>query len=171
MQNLTKRLEKRGWNKREIKKAIRIIQTAKQNKNIEAKSFEKHIYWILLGVIIAANFAVSISLIPILIALNGMFLYFIIIILGIVFGLIFELVIRSIEHLEKKHHIMLVILIPLIAFANIFVISKISNGLTTTLNLPNLHNPVFVSLIYPSSFVLPYIVYRFILKIEYYAKE
>ena len=171
MKNLIKRLEKRGWSEKEISKAVEIIHNAKQLKTQETRFFEKRIYWILLFVIIAANFAISVALIPILMTLNGMLLYFIIIVLGIIFGLLFELVIRSIEHLEKRHHILLVILIPLTALANVFVISRISNNLSQVLSLKNIQNPILISIIYAASFVLPYIIYRFILKIEYYVKE
>jgi len=171
MENLIKRLEKRGWSKNEISKAVEIIHNAKQLKTQETRFLEKRIYWILLVVIIAANFAVSVALMPILITLNGTLLYFIIIVLGIVFGLLFELVIRSIEHLEKRHHLFLVVLIPLIALINAFFISKTSNNLMNILNLRNIHTPIIVAIAYAASFVLPYIVYRFILKMEYYAKE
>ena len=171
MENLVNRLEKRGWSKKEIVNAVEIIRNAKQSKGKDAIFIEKCIYWILLIIAIAANFAISVALMPILMSLKGMFLYFIIITLGIAFGLLFELVIRSIEHLEKRHHQLLVIFIPLIALVNIFIISKISNNLTSTLGLANLHNTVTIAIVYAASFVLPYIVYRFILKIEYYAKE
>ena len=171
MENLVKRLEKKGWRKKEIVRAVGIIRNAKQNKPHDIKFLEERIYWVLLAVIIAANFAISIALIPVLIALNGAFLYLVLMVLGIVFGLLFELVIRSIEHLEKKHHLLLAVLIPLIALANAFVISNVSNDLMSTLSLANLHNSLAVALVYSVSFVLPYIVYRFVLKIEYYPKE
>jgi len=171
MRNLIERLEKRGWGKREIKKAVGIIQNAKQNKPEETRFLDKRIYWILLVVVIATNYAISVALIPVLMILSGMPLYFIIVILGISFGLLFELVIRSIEHLEKKHHISLAILIPLAALVNIFVISKISNDMAEKLNLVNANNSFLIAVIYAASFVMPYILYRFVLKIEYYAKE
>ncbi|MBI2652536.1 hypothetical protein HYX00_03655 [Candidatus Woesearchaeota archaeon] len=164
-------LEKRGWSKKEILEAVGKIHKAKQLKTPETRFLEKRIYWILLVVIIAANFAISVALIPILMVLKGIFLYSIIMTLGIVFGLLFELVIRSIEHLEKKHHIFIAVLIPLTALANVFVISKISNNLARTLQLKNFQNPILISIIYAASFVLPYIIYRFVLKIEYYVKE
>jgi ABC-type Fe3+-siderophore transport system permease subunit len=171
MDNLIKRLEKRGWNKKEILRAINIIKRAKQNKPKDISFLDRRIYWVLLVIIVTANFAVSVALIPILVTLKGMFLYFIIITLGIVFGLLFELVIRSIEHLEKKHHFALTILIPLISLINLFVISNISNNLIINLNLDNLHNSMIIAFVYAVSFVLPYIIYRFVLNIEYYAKE
>lgn len=171
MHNLIKRLKKRGWNKKEITKAVKIIKNAKQNKPTDIKFIHKRVYWILLVIIAVANFAISVALLPLLVALEGMFLYFMLIILGITFGLLFEIVIRSIEHLEKKHHIFLAILIPVAALVNIFIVSRISNNLARMLNLATLHNPLFIALVYAISFVMPYIIYRFVLKIEYYAKE
>src|SRR3990167_382552 len=122
MENLVNRLEKKGWKNKEIINTVNIIRKAKHNKTQENLFLEKRIYWILLVIIIAANFAISVALIPILMALKGVFLYFVIITLGIIFGLLFELVIRSIEHLEKQHHIFIAVLIPLTALANVFVI-------------------------------------------------
>jgi len=171
MENLVKRLEKRGWNKREIAKAVGIIKNAKQNKNKENLFLEKRVYFVLLAIILTANFAVSIALVPVLIALNGIFLYFMLAVLGITFGLLFELVIRSMEHLERKHHMALAVLIPATALVNIFLISVFSNNIGEELGLKNFNEPVAVALVYSISFVLPYIIYRFVLKIEYYSKE
>ncbi len=171
MHNFIDRLEKKGWAKKEIKKAALIIQKTKQNKTKAIVAFDRHIYWILLVVIVVANFAISLALMPLLLALNGMFLYFILILLGMVFGLLFELVIRSIEHLEKKHHLILAFLIPLIALVNILFMVNFSNRINGILNLSNSHEPILVGIVYAASFVLPYIIYRFVYKIEYYSKE
>ncbi len=171
MENLVKRLEKRGWGKKDIENAVGVIHNAKQLKTPETRFLEKRIYWILLAVILAANFAISIGLFPILMVLNGAFLYFIVALLGIVFGLLFELVIRSIEHLEKKHHLILAVFIPVIALVNLFVVNNISNNVIESLNLENTHNSIAIALVYAASFVLPYILYRFVLKIEYYSKK
>ncbi len=170
MHRLAKRLEKRGWEKEEIAKALGIINNAKKTKTSENLFLEKRMYWILLAIIVTANFAISIALIPILMALKGAFLYFVIVVLGIVFGLLFELVIRSIEHLKDKHHLILAVAIPAVALINLFVISKISNRFESAFGIKNVHNPLIVALVYSFSFILPYIVYRHILKIEYYSE-
>ncbi|MBI4452971.1 hypothetical protein HY637_06080 [Candidatus Woesearchaeota archaeon] len=171
MENLKKRLEKKGWRKLEIERAIRIIQRAKQDKTKENIFLERRIFWILIVVITVANFAVSVALMPLLVTLNGFALYFIIITLGIVFGLAFELVIRTIEHLQDKHHFALMLLIPVIALANIFLIAGLSNDFAEKLGLHNINSPLLAGLAYAVSFALPYFVQRFVLKIGYYAKE
>ena len=171
MRNLTNRLEKRGWGAKEIQKAVGIIDTAKKIKTSESRFLEKRIYFVLLLLIIAANFAISVALIPVLMALRGAYLYFIIIVLGIVFGLLFELVIRSMEHLERKHHLVLAFFIPMAALINAAAISQMSNKFGSAFEINNFHEPLLVGLVYAVSFVLPYIIYRFVLKIEYYIKE
>ncbi|HLC59952.1 MAG TPA: hypothetical protein VJJ52_00825 [Candidatus Nanoarchaeia archaeon] len=171
MQNLSNRLEKRGWSAKEIEKAVGIIDTAKKVKTSESRFLEKRIYFVLLLLIVAANFIVSVALIPILIVLKGAYLYFIITVLGITFGLLFELVIRSIEHLERRHHLVLAFFIPIAALINAVAISQMSNKFESVFGINNFHEPLFVGLVYAVSFVLPYIVYRFVLKIEYYVKE
>lgn len=169
MHNLVKRLEKRGWNQKDINKAVGIIQNAKQNKTRENLFFEKRVYWVMLVLVITANFAIAVAIMPMLVALKGFALYFVLIVLGIVFGLLFELVIRSMEHLEQKHHAALAFIIPSAAAANVFFITGISNKLSVAFGTRNLHEPALVGLIYAASFVLPYITYRFVLKRGYYS--
>ena len=171
MQNLVKRLEKKGWNKREINKAVNIIKKAKENKEQHTIFLEKRVYWILLVIIVTANFAISIALLPLLIVLRDYLLYSIIIIMGLVFGILFELVIRSIEHLQRKHHVFLAFLIPAAALISEFIICKISNDVVAKLGISNYHAPFLIAAVYALAFVAPYILYRFILKIEYYSKE
>ena len=170
MYNLIRRLEKRGWNHKEIDEAINIIHNAKQLMPSGARFLEKRIFWILVVVLIAANFSIFIALIPLLLVLSGKLLYFVLVVVGVVFGLLFEIVIRSMENLRKSHHIILAILIPAIAMINAFVISKLSNTFAKSLSLKNFHEPLVIALIYAVAFVLPYVIYRFIFKIEYYIK-
>ncbi|MBI4143496.1 hypothetical protein HY487_01275 [Candidatus Woesearchaeota archaeon] len=171
MHNLVDRLEKKGWERKEIIKAVEAIKNAKKSKPKDVIFIEKQIFWILLAIIIAANFAVSVALLPLLVALNGVLLYSAVTILGIVFGLLFELVIRGMDHLEKKHHFFLAILIPVVAMSNVFIVSRMSNSLVQKFGFANSHNPIFISVAYSASFALPYVISRFVLKIGYYSKN
>lgn len=168
MQNLIRRLEKRGWSRKEISKAVGIIKNAKKDKTKQAKFRNELIYGVLLALIITANFAISIALIPYLIVLRGFLLYFVIALLGACFGFLFETAIRSIEHLEREHHLLLTIMLPLVALANLLIISRMANGVIMSLNLKNVHDPFAVSFVYALSFVLPYFIYRFVMKRGYY---
>jgi hypothetical protein len=169
MHELVDRLEKKGWSRKEIIRALESIKKAKRNKANDIIFIEKRIFWVLIAVILAANFAVSVALLPILVVLNGFMLYFSIAVIGIVFGLLFELVIRGMEHLEKLHHSILAVLIPATALVNIFFISATSNSIAKALELVNSHNPVIVATTYSVFYTLPYIISKFFLKKGYYS--
>jgi len=161
MDNLKKRLVEKGWDKKDINKTLKIIEKAKANKHPHIKILDKSVYWISLIVAIIGNIIISISLIPVLLALRNFQLYLIVITMGIAFGLLFELLIRTIEHLETKHHIFLSIIIPINAVINIIVIILFSNRLEGAINI---QNPVLIGVVYAVAFILPYSIYQLFLK-------
>ena len=164
MRDIKKRLEQKGWSKKDISRAVRIIEQAKANKHPKIKILDKLVFWASLVVAIIGNFIISISLIPILLALNNLPLYIVLITLGVAFGLLFELLIRTIEHLEAKHHIFLGIIIPTIAIINVIIIVAFSNNLEKIINIENPHSPLLVGVIYAFAFMLPYLIYQLFLK-------
>jgi hypothetical protein len=153
-----KNLREKGWKKRDIKKALKIISETKKHPKIIL--FDKLIYWISLVFAVLANFIVAISLIPELIVLRGMVLYTVVATLGISFGLLFELLIRSMEHMKTKHHILLGILIPALAVIN-FIIVTDNMG---RFGFENSQNPAIIGVLYTLSFILPYVSYSLFLK-------
>jgi len=164
MYDIKKRLEQKGWKKKDIIKTANIIQKAKENKHPHIKTLDNAVYWISLGLAIIGNFLISISLIPLLLILKSFPLYLTIVTLGASFGLLFELLIRTIEHLETKHHLFLGIIIPIIALINLVVIVLISNGLEEILNIQNFQNPLLVGAAYAISFIFPFAIYHVFLK-------
>ena len=163
MQNIKKRLVEKGWAKSEINKALKIIEKARENKHPKIKILDKSVYWISLFVALLGNIVISISLIPALLALNPFQLVFVVLTLGISFGLLFELLIRTID-LKTRYHILLSILMPLMALANIAAIVIVSNKLEGIIKVQNPQNPVFIGVIYAVAFMLPYFIYRLFLK-------
>jgi len=161
MKNVKKYLIEKGWNKSDVNKTIKIIESAKKNKHPKIKLLDKAVYWISLIIAIIGNFIISVALVPLLLALSGMRLYLIIITLGFAFGLLFELLIRGIEHLETKHHIFLSIIIPIITLINFIIIS---NNIKKFIGIENPQNPIMTGAVYAIAFILPYISYQIFLK-------
>ena len=162
MHDIKKRLVEKGWSKKDINKTLKILEKAKKHPKI--KILDKSVYWISLIVAIIGNIIISISLIPFLLALRNFQLYLVIITMGIAFGLLFELLIRTIENLETKHHLFLSIIIPIIAVINIVVIVIFSNRLEEAINIQNPQNPGLIGVIYAVAFMLPYSIYQLFLK-------
>ncbi|MBS3098367.1 hypothetical protein J4209_06250 [Candidatus Woesearchaeota archaeon] len=153
------------WNKKEIDKAARIISRAKEKKTKTIKFLDSIVYWIVLVIGVIGNLIISITLIPILLTLNSIALYFIIIIIGLSFGLLFEILVRDIENIEKKHHLIISTIIPLFAIINFVVVTIIAGKLEINFMINNVkHMPFLVALVYSLSFIVPYIVYHFIKK-------
>lgn len=161
MENIRKYLSEKGWKRRDIESAIKIIRHAKKHKHPKIKLLDKAVYWISLAVAIAGNFIISIALMPFLLALSGFRLFLFIITLGVSFGLLFELLVRGIEGLEAKHHLFLGITIPIVALAN-FVI--ISDNLKKFIGIESPHDPTIAGAVYGISFILPYISSHIFLK-------
>ena len=163
MQDIKKRLIEKGWKKEDINKTLGIIEKAKENKHPKIKILDKAVYWISLLIAVTGNFIISISLIPFLLALKSFQLYAAVITIGVSFGLLFELLIRTIE-LQTKHHIFLGIFIPVIAVVNVFMIVLFSNNFMQSINIQNPQNPLFVGAVYAIFFMIPYISYNAFLK-------
>ena len=161
MEKIRKYLLEKGWKRKDIERAIRIIRHAKKHKHPKIKLLDKAVYWISLAVAIAGNFIISIALIPFLIALSGFRLFLFIIALGVSFGLLFELLVRGIENLEAKHRIFLGIIIPVIAAIN-FVL--VSNNLKKLIGIESPQDPAIVGAVYSIAFILPYVSYQVFIK-------
>lgn len=158
------KLKKRGWTKREIDKTLKIVREAKKNKHPAIKFLDKIVYWLSLIVAIIGNFIIAVVLIPFLLTLNSFQLYLIIVTIGIAFGLLFELLIRSITHLRTGHHLFFGFLMPIVAIINIFIITNIANYFEKVFLIKNVHSPLVVAIVYAVAFIMPYAVYHLFLK-------
>lgn len=131
------------------------------------KKMNKLVYWIALLVTIAGNLIISADLIPFLIVMKDIPLYLIIIVLGIAFGLLFNLLLKDIEHIDFKHHVIAAIFIPGIAIVNLFIITNLANRLIEILDISNVqHNPIVISIVYIIAFMLPYVISKGKIKIK-----
>jgi hypothetical protein len=152
----------KGWKSKHINHAVRTIEKAKANRHPKIKILDSSVYWISLFVAIIGNLIISISLIPVLLVLSKLPLYLILTTIGISFGLLFEILIRTIEHLQTKHHLFLGTIIPIIAIINIIVIVIFSNNFEKTIDIQNPHNPFLIGIVYAAAFILPYLTYQFL---------
>lgn len=152
-------LLERGFSKKEAQRTVDIINKAKEKKPLNIRFIDSIIYWILLVIAIIGNMVISIILIPFLLALKKIPLYFIIIILAALFGFLFDQLIRDIENLEKKHHIIAWAFIPSLAVINTYYMTSFTNHLIKTFNLPlSSNSPLLVSIVYVAAFISPYIL-------------
>jgi len=150
-------LLKKGWSEKELKKA----EAALEKTELKDIFFSKITFWSALIVIIFANLIVSLILIPFLIVLNKWILYSTIVILAGVIGFLYNFLVLNIGHLEKKHHVLAGIIVPVLALANMIVMVSVSNQFIADLKVQNPpHNPYILGAIFAVAFILPYIFSR-----------
>ena len=151
------RLQEKGWNDAEIKKA----EAALERDLRYDVHFSRIVFWSAIIVIVFANIIVAGVLIPFLIALNQAVLYAAVIILAGTIGFLYNFLITDIGHLERKHHLWAGILVPLLALGNIMVVVIFSNKVIQDAQIPNVqHDPYIIGIIFAVAFILPYVVDR-----------
>ncbi len=152
-------LREKGWSEEDIKEAEEVISKRKrEDKSRTGVFMNKVLYWSAIIVIILGNFIISMFLIPFLLVLKKISLDIIIVTIAFAFGLLFNLLVTDIEHMEKKHHIFTLVIVPAIALINFIMMVNISNSIAETINLPiTRQNPYFIGVIYVVAFILPYV--------------
>jgi len=159
-EELEERLTKKGWPKADIKKTIKIINRAKQEKSKTIKIIDAIVYWFVLFVAIIGNFIISIILVPFLVVFGYARLYIVVITLGAAFGILFNILLKDIENLERRHHIIIGMFLPALTLINVVYMVNFANFLSDTIGIANTqHNPFVIGAMYTISFIAPYLIY------------
>ena len=150
-------LSGKGWSEEEIHHAEKTLERA----DLQDVHFSKIVFWSALLVIIFANIIISLIFIPFLVAFKSTILFAVIILMGGLIGFLYNFLITDIGHLEKKHHILAGILVPIIALVNMIVMVTIANNFILEIKANNPpHDPLIVSLVFLGAFILPFIIDR-----------
>lgn len=140
-------------------KSFENLYEEKQIRHLKyEKSTRRIVYWTVILVLTISNFIVAIVLIPFLLVISTVKFFILVAALGLIFGFLFDLLIRDIEHLETRHHVFAVIFIPLVSIVNLFLMVGAANRLVDILKIGHYEDPILTSLIYIVAFMLPYIV-------------
>ncbi|NQV91996.1 hypothetical protein HQ489_05990 [Candidatus Woesearchaeota archaeon] len=154
-------LIEKGWTEQELRKAEKILEGHLEQNN----QFSKIVFWSALVVIIFANLAVSLVLVPFLILFSAIVLYSVIILLGISFGFLYNHLISSIGTMHQKHHLLTNILVPIIAILNIVVVVFATKFFINKLEShPVTQNPLIVGIVFAVAFVVPYAILKLFYK-------
>ena len=154
---LRKRLKEKGWADYEIEATVEMIERAPENKSRFVRILDDVIYWFVMILAIAGNFALSVVLIPFLIGVRGHYVYGILLLFGIVFGSLFNFLVQEIEVIEPGQHILGWLFIPVIALVNVYIIASLTNTfLEVSKFAENMHSPLLAGVIYAFAFMIPY---------------
>ena len=156
-------LSEKGWSSEEIDYTLSRLYDV--DKSIKHEKFEQQanpiIYWAFLIVAIIGNFVIAFVFIPFMLILNQGQVLIILATLGLIFGAMFNLLIKDIEKIDYRHHIVAGVFIPAISAITIFVMVGIANNLGHRIQLEIIKNPFIITVTYFLAFSLPYMVYKF----------
>ena len=118
-------------------------------------------YYLTLILAVLTLASISIALFPFLLAINSFPLYILTVFFGIMFGLIFELLLLNNKELKKSHHLTAGSIIFTIAFILFMAMSFYANKIITDFPIRNIpHNNFLISIVYALSFISPYLLNR-----------
>ena len=137
------RLLKRGWLPHEAQRVKDVFESAKNLRSKYVQAVDKIVYlWIFLIALIA-NLCVGVVLVPAMITLSGIWLYFVVVVLGLMFGATIGLVIRHLE-IKEKHHFVIGVINSLFALVIFFLFTgfanKIASGFIKNVKASSCHN-------------------------------
>jgi len=160
---LHQRLRERGWSEDEISSTIdKLYDEEKQSKHAKYRHKASPIvFWAALVIAIIGNLLISVIFIPFLMFLNGIQAYIILGTMALIFGAMFNHLLRDIEHVDNRHHIYAGAVIPALAIVTVSVIVTIANVFNSLINNPLRQNQFIISLVYFVAFSAPYAFYKY----------
>ena len=148
-------LKKKGWSEHEIKHATKALEKTKKYRHAHHNLLNETLFWAILALSIFAIAALTYWVTPIFIYAKNTYLLPILFIIGISFGLIFQVIIKDLENLQVHHHTSILVLVPItgiisgVAIFGSITQPEIIGGIK--------HNPYVASIVFSASFLLPYI--------------
>ncbi|MBI4150254.1 hypothetical protein HY488_02520 [Candidatus Woesearchaeota archaeon] len=157
---LHEKLREKGWSEEEIAKTVTMMQAPEKLEKHQPLQRKMNLgfYWMFLIILTVINFFVSVALIPLLLILQIGQLFFIVVIVGFAFGMLFNLIIWDIEHLETKHHVGAALFLPALALVSILLIVTAANRMAEGI-IGGVHqNAMVIAGMYVFAFLLPYLI-------------
>ena len=86
-------------------------------------------------------------------------MYLLVIVMAGLVGFLYNFLVLDIGHLEKKHHTLAAIIVPILALTNMIIMVLISNQFIKDLKVQNTaHNPWIIAVVFGIAFIAPYLV-------------
>lgn len=153
------KLKKKGWSEDEVEHARLVFEEHRLEHHIFPPIVDLTIYWIVIITIVASNIAAFFFMLPMIVVFDNIFSYAFIGVLGFSLGLVFELVMRDLTHLEKHHKFFISAIIPVLSVLIFLYLMYFIQRNFQPISNPFRH-PLYFSLTYSISFILPYYVQK-----------
>jgi hypothetical protein len=139
-----------------ISREITAVEQSLRKKQMIEQKMQRFVSWTALTLLIFVNFLGALLLVPFLLFFEGLPQYVLIVLFGVGFGLLFNLMIHSIEHLGDKHHIIAGILVPCFALLDLVILFGILDQAVQKFQITITHNYALIVLVFLCAFLIPY---------------
>ena len=113
---LSLKLRKKGWSEEELAHANLVFSEHKLHHHVFHPFYDAIVHWLLLFLIIIANYGALYFLLPFM--LIGNIAYIATASLAIVLGFMYDAAIKELTHLEKHHHFFIGFIMPAFSVAS-----------------------------------------------------
>jgi hypothetical protein len=156
--HLLKRMREKGWTDDELAHAQSVFTNSENKKSTRHKVLDAFVLWGVFIVMVLGNFFALFALMPFFVIFPNLMLYSLAALIGFTFGLLYEILLRDIQHtFHGHHHAFAFILVPYLAIVGAILIL----GYAST-HMPNLflysRHPVLIGFCYVIGFLIPYLV-------------
>ena len=157
MEKVTDRMAQKGWDEEKVSQLNYILYHKRLNF-FKPQTMAKLVFWTALLLCIAGNLVVSVALVPAFWVIPDWALFFVLILVGLCFGALFDILIKDIELLDPAHHIIGGLFLPVLGVIFMYIMVNLSNKFSHVANIPLFveHSAIFVSLVYVIAFMAPY---------------
>ncbi|MEM4264055.1 MAG: hypothetical protein QW666_04160 [Candidatus Woesearchaeota archaeon] len=157
MKKLKESIITKPWPVSVKKRTINIIDRAKERKTGTILFIDEFVYFFLLFTGVLGNFFISVTLVPLMLIMSGFYLYASLFLIGLAFGALINGLLKELQKIEEKRHIIPSLLLGAVALINIYIMTRLANILEAKLELLTpTHSPLLVSIVYVAAFLIPY---------------
>jgi len=152
------KLKSKGWTQEEINHTKSALLKATQERApvYWMKSFEHIGLWLFFIFIIGGAIIGAWLIKPFLIVLNETGALVVICILGLFYGSLASFLAKDIENIQKQHHILVSLCVPISAIITSIIISKQAAIVVQIIKTGVQHNPITLGITFTISSFIPY---------------
>ena len=145
-------LERKGWTAQETEHAKKVQQHASTLKKQHHYLLDETSYWVILIIAMFSTIAIATWVIPLLVLANTVTLYLILGIIGLGFGGLYNHTLKDLEHLNKHHHILYILIVPISSTISFLTMVRQTNALGVAT-----HNGLIAGIVFGLLLLAPYL--------------
>jgi hypothetical protein len=150
----------KGWNTSEIEHASKILEEAEDHKPKKNRVFDG-LTLVFLGLLMVVNgLACSALLVPFIFAMQIGFVLVLSAIIGVIFSILFTIIIYDVEKIHQKHETNLFIAFIVNGIVDFYLILEFTAQFSVKTKLAPSHSIYLIAGTYLVAFLLPQLVYQ-----------